>query len=133
MLGRRPQLHHHEHRHSTSTTVNVTEKRAPTDESVALLREMEAKAEAEVLKAVKVDANSFSCVVHHGLDNMSDRVLWRAIFDLNGKKMDVKVATDPRDADWQHFDALRDEMAKEIAGRILNDAFVRAIRERSQK
>ena len=39
--------------------VNVTEHRAPTDESVKLLREMEAKAEAEVIKAVAVGNQSF--------------------------------------------------------------------------
>ena len=54
--------------------VTVTEKRAPTDESVKLLREMEAKAEAEVVKAVSVSNSTFECVIHQQIDNLSDRM-----------------------------------------------------------
>lgn len=116
-------------------TVNVHEHRAPTDESVKLLREMEAKAEAEVLKAVSVESNGFTCVVHQSLDVMSDKVRWRAIFKLNGKPMTANTESDPRHERHMQdrldqFAKLRDEMAKVIATEVLSDAFVALMRER---
>lgn len=117
-------------------TVNVHEHRAPTDESVKLLREMEAKAEAEVIRAVQVGNSTFECCVHQYSDCMSDRMKWRAIFKLNGKQMSAVVETDLRkntkmavDA-RENFAALRDEMAKVIATEVLNDAFVALMRAR---
>lgn len=116
--------------------VTITENRAPTDDSVKLLREMEAKAEAEVIKAVSVSNALFECVVHQHRDAMSDRMQWRAIFKLNGKQMTADAETDPRKSSAympdarENFAALRDEMAKVIAGEILNDAFVALMRER---
>ena len=116
--------------------VTITEKRAPTDESVKLLREMEAKAEAEVIKAVSVGNSTFECVVHQVRDHMSDMMQSRAIFKLNGKQMTAKVETDPRksgphmDGVRDVFDKLSDEMAKVITREILNDAFIATMRQR---
>lgn len=115
--------------------VTIHEHRAPTDQSVQMLREMEAKAEAEVVKAVRVGDTSFECVVHQTLDAMSDSMRWNAIFKLNGKQMHVSVET-PRDrfigADEMRksFTALRDEMAKTIADEVLHDAFIAVMRQR---
>ena len=109
---------------------HVTVNRAPTDESVRLLREMEAKAEAQVIQAVRVDNTTFSCVVHQSLDNLSDRMRWRAVFKLNGHKMQAEVDTNPRDDDGDNFRALRDEVAKVIAQQVLGEAFAALLRER---
>ena len=63
-------------------------------------------------------------------------MFWRAIFKLNGKQMTATVVeTDPRRRNYgpdarDNFAALRDEMAKVIAGEVLNDAFVAAMRAR---
>ena len=119
--------------------IEITEKRAPTDESVELLREMEAKAEAEVIKAVSVANNDFSCAVHQSLDHLSDQMRWRAIFKLNGKQMTAMVDTDPRKAQpygtdaQDNFAALRDEMAKVIATEVLSVAFMACLRSRWDK
>ncbi len=114
--------------------VNITEKRAPTDESVKLLREMEAKAEAEVVKAVSVGNATFECVVHQSRDMMSDLMRWRAVFKLNGKQMTADVETNPRDDGGANLQGamtkLRDEMAKMIATEVLHDGFVSLMRAR---
>lgn len=111
--------------------VTIEEKRAPTDESVKLLREMEAKAEAEIVKAVQVSSQHFECVVHCALDEMSDQMRWRAIFKLNGKQMTAVVSVDRPERDLAvPFAKLRDEMAKVIAGEVLNDAFCAVFRNR---
>ncbi len=54
------------HYHSTNTTqritenVNVVEKRAPTDESVRLLKEMDAAIKSNILFQISVDDNSLN-------------------------------------------------------------------------
>jgi hypothetical protein len=101
-------------------TREVHEHRAPTDESVKLLREMEQKARDQVIDAVHVGDAHFECVIHtmnHVLDGSTEML---AVFSMNGKKMTVSH----RDQMWrsdrvQMVAALRDEMAKEIATVIL--------------
>lgn len=127
LLPRDPTVHRSE--------VTITEKRAPTDESVRLLREMEAKAQAEVLKAVSITDNGFDCVIHQFRDHLSDLMRWRAVFKLNGKQMTADIETDPREdfgggANLQAMMKLRDEMAKVIAAEVLHDGFVAFMRER---
>ena len=112
---------------------HVTVNRAPTDESVKLLREMEAKAAAQVIQAVRVDNTIFSCVVHQSLDELSDRMRWRAVFKLNGHKMQAEVDCDPRDGDVPTFQTLRDEVAKVIARQVLGEAFAASLREKFRR
>lgn len=71
--------------------VTTTEKRAPTDESVRLLREMEAKAREQVDAAVRVDGNGFSALAHLEFDCMSDQNVVRIHFDLNARREVVTV------------------------------------------
>jgi len=92
---------------------------------------MEAKAAAEVIKAVQVGNQHFECVVHCALDAMSDQMRWRAIFKLNGKQMEAKIETDMEARfTMAAFEKLRDEMAKVIAAEVLNDAFCAVFRSR---
>lgn len=105
-------------------TKEVHEHRAPTDASVALLREMERSAEAKVVEAVRVGNTSFECVVHRELDCMSDQVVFRAVFKLNGRQETAEHRCERRKADdvgaaWR---ALRDEIAKVIATRMIEGA-----------
>ena len=67
--------------------ITVTEKRAPTDDSVRLLREMEAKAKAEVIKAVAINDNLFNGVIHTMFDALSYRTTVRLVYSMNGKKL----------------------------------------------
>lgn len=112
--------------------VTVTEKRAPTDDSVKLLREMEQKAEAEIVKSVRVGNATFECVIHQFADYASDDHVWRAVFKLNGKQMKAEYRGCPKDmsAPFDAMDGLRNEMTKVIAAEVLHDAFVALMRER---
>jgi hypothetical protein len=115
--------------------VTVHEHRAPTDESVKLLREMEQKAQEKLIASVQVGNSTFECVLHQYLDNLSDRMVWTAVYKLNGKQLTTTVDSDPRqspilgDGMRDAFEKLRDAMAKEIAAQILNGAFVACMRE----
>lgn len=119
LLGRRHEEHHHH-------TERVVEHRAPTDESVRLLREMEAEAERKLLSSVRVGDTSFECVVHEYIspaDGFSHT--WRAIFSLGGKNHTASYTYHGHD-DLRSKEAidtwtigLRDAIAVEIAGQIL--------------
>jgi hypothetical protein len=105
---------------------HVTVKRAPTDESVTLLREMESAARAQVDNSVSVGDNGFEGVIHTWRDMLSDTTIHRCLFALNGRKMDVKVEL--RSFDYDHgkaIDALRAAIADKISVEILASALGR--------
>lgn len=71
-------------------TIEVTkhEHRAPTDESVRLLREMEKKAREQVALAMVTDNTLSACAVHFGARGLSmDTVI---AFKLNGEEYVVR-------------------------------------------
>ena len=69
---------------SRNTTIH--EHRAPTDESVRLLKEMEEKAERKLVESIHVGDTLVECVIHAWLDPMSDCTRIRAVFKINGKQ-----------------------------------------------
>jgi hypothetical protein len=99
-------------------TREIHEHRAPTDESVKLLREMEAKARKQVLDSIRLGDTAFECVVHVTRDTMSGDTSLMAIFSLNGKKFTVEHR------EWRPdtkllVEGLRAAMANKIATEIL--------------
>lgn len=108
--------------------VDITINRAPTDESVKLLREMEDKAKAQVPQSIAVEENGFNCVVQAEHHMLSDALMYRAVFDLNGKRMKAEATlsrhkmTGPNDHSGLLI-SLRDEVAKVIATEILSSGF----------
>lgn len=120
--------------HQPRVTEHVThthvEKRAPTDESVRLLKEMEEKAEAKILESIAVTGNGFEGVAHRMSDFMSGREIWRMVFSLNGKRLAAEhsfVPTDRRELGRQ-MEAFRDAIAKEIATHILTRSIPELVR-----
>ena len=68
----------------TNTTVKVTEQRAPTDDSVRLLKEMEEAARKKITESTTVHNTEFTCrQVRHHLHSQwqaeQDRRLSRAL------------------------------------------------------
>lgn len=110
-------------------TREIHEHRAPTDESVRLLKELEEKAEAKIIETIRIADTSFECVVHQFLEAMTMDTVLRAVFSLNGKKhkAEHRFQESIRDRmDHQkEFTALRDEVAKVIATEMICDAFRR--------
>lgn len=116
--------------------ISITENRAPTDESVKLLREMEQKAEERIVETVRVQNTVFDCVVHSWWEAHSDKQCFRAVFKLNGKNMEAKYECDrPREGDHEYrmkaATGLRDEIAKIIATEAISDAFAAMHRNRA--
>lgn len=74
------------HRHE------ITEKKAPTDESVRLLREMEAAAEKNVLCRGKLESNilqDIKWIIAH--QPHEDKILGRVRFSLNGQEFVLDI------------------------------------------
>lgn len=76
-------------------TVNVTEQRAPTDESVKLLREMEAAADAKRIAALKLEGNAFKGHIEVWTEPAQGYMIFAgAVFDINGKRCTAKASVD---------------------------------------
>lgn len=101
----------------------VTEKRAPTDESVKLLREMEQSARDSVTKALRLTNNTFDGVLHVETDQMSDTIMMRVTFDLNGKRIEVDHSKPRglkgRDDKMKLLSELHEKISNKVASEIL--------------
>ena len=89
--------HTHHHSHHTTISHTVTENRAPTDESVKLLREMERKAESEVVQAIPVKNNTLEgLVIQKQFSPLTVELQTTVSFQLNGQRYDVAVEESAR-------------------------------------
>jgi hypothetical protein len=114
---------------TSHNTTTITEKRAPTDDSVKLLREMEEAAEKKMLGAIRLDTNTMSGIVvermRQALTADSDLLV---LFDLNGKRhkhviqmRESSFLLDKRSA--------FEQLAKSLAEEIVNQLVEQVVRE----
>jgi len=98
---------------------HVHEHRAPTDESVALLKEMEEKAQEKLLRSYKLDTNDFNAVWHVMQDNlhMVHRVLIQ--FELNGKTHDIEYSIGMLASEEEILDKSREKILEYLQESIL--------------
>jgi hypothetical protein len=110
-----------------SVNASITEKRAPTDDSVRLLREMEAKAREQVIKTIRLDDNDFKCVVHIMNEVHSGDIKYAVLYSLNGKRIETRF----QHADFEKLDdmipKLIDAVATDIAKNIMAKPFAEAM------
>lgn len=105
----------------SSMSVSVTEKRAPTDESVRLLREMEAAARKDVTNRLVLDNNEFKCqIVRNPIRYTTD-----IFYMLNGTRHCVSV-NDLQFTSLDMVDAFVEALAKHLAVEILKPAFTKS-------
>ncbi len=124
-------IHHHVHQTvDQDMHVTVTEKRAPTDASVALLREMEAEAKKAVVAAVRVTDCDIDVVVHIANDLMNDRRRYRIVYSVNGKRRVVETHTDGGASAAAIAQKLVDVLAREISFTLLEPHFAAALKDR---
>ena len=98
---------------------HVTEKRAPTDESVRLLREMEKEALNKIIKNIDLSNNQFSArvLVFEDLLNLNNK--GKVLFSLNGKKHELNVSFGFLESEEDMVKRCYDELAKYVAREIL--------------
>lgn len=108
-----------------SKTVTVEEKRAPTDASVRLLREMETAARSEVDKAIRVDDTPIKMVVQSMRDHMSGDDIYRAHYSIGGRDLKTEYRHDsyqrPRIEDA--IRGLTEAIAKDVAVELMKHTF----------
>lgn len=109
----------HRHNHSYNTNVQVTEKRAPTDESVRLLKELEAAAQAKIVSAIRVADTAFECVIHTMREPINDQTKVCVIFSLNGKKCEARTEISPYKSLQENIEQVIKCVADQIAVEIL--------------
>lgn len=113
-------------RHYSNTTVHMNEHRAPTDQSVALLREMEQAAKDNIVHTLKLEKNGFEAVVHFMVSSYDLNYVGKAIFDLNGKRMVVEESISQYQGPKALVQALMKKISEKIAEEVLQHAFDKA-------
>jgi hypothetical protein len=112
-------------------SVNIQERRAPTDESVRLLKEFEERAREKIESSINVGGNGFECTIITERDVLSMDVIAAALFKLNG--ISLKATVRIKDFDLKKRGpgdlaiALRDEVAKVIATELLSRGWPKEI------
>lgn len=103
--------------------VTINEHRAPTDESVELLKEMEEAARNKFSQSIRLNINKFECVVHTGYDAANAAQIFLVQYSLNGCRREVEYAyTDPSKNFREVIQDLVDKVTKDIAVSILKPA-----------
>lgn len=118
---------HHYHRHDTTSRTIITENRAPTDESVRILRDMEDRAEKKVLAAVRVENTPVDMVIHKHHDMRTSDRLYVCIFNVNGHQMRTdyreRLGATRKDVAIGIRDAVASEIANLICAQAMRAAF----------
>lgn len=104
----------------------VTENRAPTDESVRLLKEMEAEARKKITESTTVHNTEFTCKLHKYYDAANGADMYAVIYTLNGKKsqVDLSVECYKELTPEQVACFIRDKVAVDIANKMISTAFM---------
>lgn len=103
----------------TDFNFNVTEKRAPTDESVRLLREMEKEALNKIIHNIDLSNNQFSARLLVFEDLLNQTTKGKVLFSLNGKKHELNVSFGVLELKEDMIKMCHDELAKYVAREIL--------------
>lgn len=74
-----------------SINVNIQERRAATDESVRILREMEKEVQQKITDSIRVQNCEIDLVVHTYPDYLNNQFLVALIYCINGKKKRVDL------------------------------------------
>ena len=102
-------------------TRTVHEHRAPTDESVRLLREMESKAQEQVDRSVRLETNNLKAVLHFMREPLQLDYIYCIQIDLNGERHKVEIRADSFRSKEERMDMIIEELSKAIASKVLRD------------
>lgn len=113
-------------RSSSPSRIDVHEHRAPTDDSVRLLNEMQRAAEKQIINSIPLEDNLLKGQVfleHYVPHNVYTLT---AVYSVNGRSFETKVdrgAHQLREFDGQKafLVELRDKMATDMASSLIDD------------
>lgn len=114
----------HEHIHHNYNRTTIEEKKAPTDESVKLLMEMEEEARKQVTRAFITNGNVFNgAIIEIQNSTISLSRTTFAIFKLNGKTFEQKVEMEDRE--WDSADRPYEILCKLFAEQLAKEIVLR--------
>ena len=107
----------------------VTEKRAPTDESIRLLKEMEEEVKNNIIDSIRLTNNGFEGQVLVNQNYINGQLDILVVFKLNGKKIVTKFFINHFDVNHKDkwIPELIDAVAKDISIEILSNVFNKSI------
>lgn len=108
----------------SNVNISVVEKRAPTDESIKILHEMETAVKKDIIKAISLVDNTFNGVIHHMSDVLTGQTRIAFIFSINGKRCTTNFLFDPSfETKEVWIDQLIQSVAHTISREILQEPF----------
>ncbi len=116
---RQSSTQHHVHNHKTE----VHEHRAPTDDSIRILREMEAKARENVIASFPFANNLFEGRVFVGQDFAEMNVHLFVRFTLNGNLHEVKLESKRFQSTQDMLKHVTAQLADYLASQVLAGLF----------
>jgi len=128
--------HHHTHHglpsYPTKVDVTIKEHRAPTDESVKLLKELEDKALSRILGTLKLESTPFDCRVYPMLSVLGDGIKFVVLYKIGAlgpfgrawdmdsmQRLEHEVSTWDKPSMDKIVESLLDALAKDIAKTML--------------
>lgn len=116
---------YHQHTNRGASLMNVHEHRAPTDASIAILRDMEKAEDAKRIASFKVESNLLSGHIEVRRDAVRGVLSARCVYELNGKRFSDKAEVSLFSADYKMIvmKALHEAISHRIAVEIVIPAF----------
>ena len=113
--------------------VTVHEHRAPTDESVKLLNEMQEKALRNIIATIKIEQNFLkAAAIYFRDDVVKDRMTYHIRFELNGKEYRIEGHID--NFEWsQEMSRLYMGLGHEAVFKALHKKFSEAVAHEMMK
>lgn len=101
-------------------TYNIRERKAPTDESVRLLKELEKEAKDKVLSAEKLDNNLIHAKVWMMENHLSYKEEFKILMNLNGKQFTYDISLDSDLSKHVKLEKIYEVISKRIAVELMN-------------
>lgn len=114
-------FHLHYQRSPSRITHEHHEHRAPTDDSVKLLSDMEAAARAKVMRSVPLESNAIKAVLHHMRDVNGLAELFVIQYEVNGSRHEVHVRVRHGADTMLNTQAYHDRLQQELLDALSKD------------
>lgn len=112
---------YHYHHASSDVRINVIEKRAATDESVRLLKEMEGEALSKLVLSGHLANNKLEAQWHVFRDCLSHFYKVIIVYKLNGQEYTVSTEVSHHMSEDQRFEHIRNILAQHLVTNILTE------------
>lgn len=112
-----------DNKHYHTSDIRITENRAPTDDSVRILKEMESAAENKILQSVKIGNSNIEIVVHSIYDVFSDAKQLCSITKVNGTVLKTTTSHNFNESKTDFMIRHIEDVGKQISAKILSSAY----------